>query len=239
MPGRAPRRVRSELTIRATDGDLVRTTAATVTVRAGGPTVAFSAPDGGADGLRITDGDRVAVAFTESAPGARPAERRVLRQAGTPVTPGSCEDVDWAAVGEATTPGELDPDGSPETGWSFTADLTEDGCTRWLVRLIDEDGGAARFASPAVLRDTVRPSPPVVRASGDGVWQRGAGTVWVRAGRGSLVLEAEGRDQGSGVTAHTFGPPSDPHRLDDAARTGGAPAGRWTGPRVPPPPPWR
>jgi len=196
-------------TIRATDGDLVRTTSATVRVRAGGPTIGFDAPDGGADGLRITDDDAVTVAFTESTPGARPADRRVLRQAGPPVTPGSCADVDWAPVGDAATPGELDPGGSPESGWSLSVDLGGDGCTRWLVRLTDEDGGSARFASPAVLRDTLRPSPPVVRASGEGVWQRGTGTVWVRAGSGSLVLDAGGRDGGSGVVGHTFGPLSD------------------------------
>jgi hypothetical protein len=191
-------------TVRATDGDLVRTASASFRVRAGGPTIAFTAPDGGADGVRITDGDQATIAFTETDPGAPPVERRVLRQAGTPVTPGTCADVDWSAVGDPVTPGELDPGGSVEAGWSFTADLAEDGCTRWLVRLIDEDGGSARFASPAVLRDTRDPGKPAVTLEGEGVARAGT-TVWVRGGTGSLVLIASGVDVGSGVASHTWG----------------------------------
>jgi subtilisin len=199
-----------DITIRATDGDLVRTATATVRIRAEGPVIAFTAPEGGAGDPLITDDDQLEVTFREQAPGLPPSERRVLRQHGDPSTPGSCRNVDWSAVDSPVAPGELDPDGSAEAGWAFTAGLTEDGCTRWLVRLVDEDGGSAWFASPAVLRDTEDPRSPIVRATGDGVWQGGpGGTVWVRAGSGSLVLAADGRDAASGVVSHQFGPLTD------------------------------
>ena len=183
-----------EITIRATDGEVARIAVATTKVRSGGPTIAFAAPVGGADGLLVTDGDQVAVAFTEDVPGVPPAERRVLRQTGAPAVPGSCEDVDWSPVGESVTPGELDPTGSPATGWSFTADLAADGCTRWLARLIDADGGSTRFSSPAVLRDTTATRAPELQVTGARAVQRGGGTAWVRAGSGSLILVADGRD---------------------------------------------
>ena len=96
--------------------------------------------------------------------------------------------------------------GSSGTSWSFKADLAGDGCVRWLVRLVDADGGSARFASAAVLRDTTDPRAPSVRAAGSRAWQRVPdGTIWVRAGRGALVLTADGVDAGSGVTGHRFG----------------------------------
>ncbi|MFN8620437.1 MAG: hypothetical protein U0869_06795 [Chloroflexota bacterium] len=195
-----------QVTIRASDGDLVRTTTADIQRRAGGPTVDFRHP---AADPALTGADTVTVAFTEDDPGSPPDARQVLRQSGTPVTPGSCDGVDWSADGPAVAPGALDPGGSAASGWSFEAPLSEDGCTRWLVRLVDAEGGSARFASLAVLRDTADPLAPVVKATGEGVFQAGA-DVWVRAGSGTVSLIATGRDAGSGVVSHRFGAPSDP-----------------------------
>jgi hypothetical protein len=199
-----------EITLRATDGDLVRTTTVRLRVRSGGPTVAFGSPAAGPAGaarVRLTDGATVTVAFTETAPGARPAERRIQRQHGSIATPGTCEGVEWAASGDPVSPGELDPSGSPEAGWSFPAALDTDGCTRWVIRLVDGDGGSARFASTPVLRDTTDPRAPVVLGSGPRAWQgRPDAPIWVRAGVGSLELTATGKDAGSGATVHVFGP---------------------------------
>jgi subtilisin family serine protease len=195
-----------QVSVQGTDGELVRTLDIAVDLVAG-DVIAFSSPPTG--GPTVVDGDDpVVVAFSETDDGPGPTARRVQRQWAMPRTAGSCGGAPWEDDGPAAAPADLDPDGSPGSGWSFSVgDLARDGCYRWVVSLLDADGTPMSWTSAGVIVDRAAPRPPGVVATGPGVWQDGKnGTVWVRAGRGTLTLRALGRDASGGVARSRFGP---------------------------------
>ena len=154
------------ITIRATDGDLVRSATVTVRVRARRPH----------DRVQRTRRRRGRPAHHRRRP------RRRSRSWSRRPASGRRSAASCARRGDAGRPGQLRGRGlvARRGGGDARASWTRrvardrlgvhaltspiDGCTRWLVRLIDADGGSARFASPAVLRDTSRTlRRPVVR----------------------------------------------------------------------------
>jgi subtilisin family serine protease len=193
-----------QLTVQGTDGEIVRTEPLTVTLT-GGATTVFSSPDGPPPVIgRSAD---VVVAWSESGSGTVTA-RTIARHTALPAEPGTCTGAAWV-VDEAARPvSEVDPDGSPSGGWSFTdSGFATDGCYRWVVALTDGEGRIGRWSSGAVIVDGTAPPAPNVVATGERVWQRDANdTVWVRQGSGTLRLEALGRDVAGGTVSTRFGP---------------------------------
>lgn len=192
-----------QASVEGADGELVRTAPLTVTLTAG-PTTVFSSPDG--PPAVVGRSTEVAVAWSESGSGTVTA-RTVARQTAVPVGPGTCTGAPWESDGPARPVSEVDPDGSPSTGWSFTdGGFAADGCYRWVVALTDGEDRIARWSSAGVIVDGTAPAAPDVAATGERVSQRAPnGTVWVRQGSGTLRLEASGRDAAGGVVSSWFG----------------------------------
>ena len=191
--------------VRATDGARPDSASVDVVVRGGGPTVDFARPPNGTTIRHFTG---ATISWTENDPGPSPAQRQVRRQQADPVTPGSCGGVDWQNDGPLLDAASVDPAGSVGHGWSFKdSSLVPDGCYRWFVRLTNNDGSSAAWASSALLVDTHDPPPPVVTGTGKHVYQSSStATIWVRGGHsGTLHLTAHGTDPTSGVLSHQFG----------------------------------
>ncbi|MDQ3493438.1 MAG: S8 family serine peptidase [Chloroflexota bacterium] len=199
--GAVPRSM--DVRIWATDGELSRGSTVPVEMAAG-PVIEFSGPPSGTP--VVSPDDSVEVAWREAGSPA-PVMRGVRREHAPPVTAGECRDVRWAAEAPVAVD-EVDPDGSRASGWTFQAsDFPADGCFRWVVTLTDDAQRDVHWASPAVIVDSTPPEPPDVVASGAGVWQGASnGTIWVRAGSGSLNLSAIGVDMDGGVVSSDFGP---------------------------------
>ena len=194
------------IAVHASDGDVSDKGTVEVTLVHGGSRVTFSSP--AATDTTVTGSPSATVAFTENDPGDAPARRQVRRQRADPVTPGSCDGVDWQNDGPLQDVAERDPSGSVADGWSFAEkNLNPDGCYRWFVRLTAADASSERWSSGSVLVDTTVPPPPDLAGTGTGVWQgRPNGTIWIRGGgSGTLHLTAQGTDPSSGVAAEQFG----------------------------------
>ncbi|MBA2569769.1 MAG: hypothetical protein H0V04_01165, partial [Chloroflexi bacterium] len=194
-----------ELTVRATDGELIRNEPLPIVIT-GGALTAFTSPVAGPPDVISPDAD-VTVAWDESGSPA-PDARTIQRQHAMPTEAGTCAGLAWAADGPARPVSEVDPGGTPGSGWSFTESaFAADGCYRWVVALTDAAGREGRWNSGTVIVDSTAPPPPDVVATGDGVWQGDVNeVVWVRQGSGTLRLAGTGTDASGGVASTRFGP---------------------------------
>ncbi|MFO1539653.1 MAG: S8 family serine peptidase [Chloroflexota bacterium] len=198
------------VTVRASDGERVRTEVVPVVVRASGARAPFSAPAAGTE--TSVAGTSADVAVAETTPAAPGADRRIRRERADPDPHGGGSSVAWAADGPAADPATRDADGSPAGGWAFIdpiGDVT--GCIRWSYRIDLLDGTSVRFVSGPLLRELADPGAPLVRAAGPGVLRdAAAATIWVAVATTSVRITALGTTAGTPLDAHAFTLPGTP-----------------------------
>lgn len=191
---------RYTLTVRARSGELERRVSVVVVIEGRPPRAAFVSPMGG---LTRQSADTVSVAWTEIAGGAPINARRLDRQLGRVVTPGTCEGVRYA-----TDISNIDP--------QATTQRTRAGyCYRWRLTLGDRAGYRTSVYSGSVLVDSTPPRAPLVSLGAAQIaidldqlgvseaYVGHSGMLWVRAGiSGTVDLDVGGGDPESGIAAN-------------------------------------
>ncbi len=191
---------RYTLTVRALSGELERSATVAVVIEGRPPRATFVSP---ADGLSLQSAGSVTVAWTEVGGGAPISARRLDRQLGRIVSPGTC-----AGVRYATDISQADA--------RATTQRTRAGfCYRWRLALRDRAGYRATVYSGSVLVDATAPGAPSVSLGGRTVaidldqlglsraYVGHSGTLWVRGGStGTIDLDVRAGDPQSGIAAN-------------------------------------
>ncbi|CAN5557879.1 hypothetical protein BH20CHL6_BH20CHL6_08180 [soil metagenome] len=186
-----------DLTVLASDGELVRSYPISVLADADPPTAHVSSPGDGSTALQAMTETTVDWSEADTG-GSGVVSRSLQRQRGAIGQPGTCDDAVWEQDGAIVS------NASPVTD----SGLLSGNCYRWIVNLTDAAGNAGYATTGGVLVDTVAPAPPGVVATGENVHQPAANDpIYLRGDiEGSLTLAAHGSDGETGVASSTFGP---------------------------------
>ncbi|CAN5778194.1 hypothetical protein BH24CHL6_BH24CHL6_09670 [soil metagenome] len=125
------------VTLRATDGELVRTRKIDLRVDGEPPKAGFNFPSAV---LTVQSSNRVTVSWNESDYGSGVAGRTLQRQRATVKTAGTCADTSYANVGSAETRKD-----------DYLQSLKQGYCFRWLLTVRDGAGNSTTVTSGAVL----------------------------------------------------------------------------------------
>lgn len=127
------------VTVRATDGGVVRSRKVDVKIDGAYPTADFNSP---AYGTTVQSSNKVLVSWNEGDVGSGVDGRTVQRQRATIKTAGTCDGVSWSNIGTPLTSHE-----------DVVQSLKSDYCFRWVLSVRDKAGNVTRTTSGAVLID--------------------------------------------------------------------------------------
>jgi subtilisin len=129
-----------KVTVRATDGELVRTRQVDLRIDGAYPTAVFKSPT---NGLTVQSSSTVVVSWDEADVGSGVQGRTVQRQRATIKTPGTCDGVSWSNVGTPYT---------QKSDW--VQSVKSDYCFRWRLSVSDNAGNVTTTTSGAVIIDS-------------------------------------------------------------------------------------
>ena len=125
------------VTVRASDGELVRTRKVDLKVDGEPPKAGFSSPSSGATSQSSAT---VLVSWNESDSGSGVKSRTLQRQRADIVTPGSCQGVKYANIGSVETIKD-----------DYLLSLKRGHCFRWVLTVRDVAGNSTTVTSGSVL----------------------------------------------------------------------------------------